>query len=125
MGALKMAAPPHTRSFQTMIDRPQEIATPMIVTVWAPARPITLPNRPARMAPSKGSRGMASSRFEFIVGLPFERAQVFDIDAAPLTEQDHQDRQANRGLGRRDGEHEEHEHLAVDIAHEARKCHEV
>src|SRR5580700_5504419 len=112
MGALKIAAPPHTRSFQTMIERTQETATAMIVTVWAPARPITLPKSPARMAPSNGSRGMASSRFGFIAGLSFERAQVFDIDAAPLTEQDHQDRQADRGLGRRDGEHEEHEHLA-------------
>ena len=41
--------------------------------------------------------------------------QVFDVDRADVAEQQHQDRESDRRLGRGDREDEEHENLARDI----------
>ena len=43
----------------TTSDNTVEMATPMMVTQWAPARPICLPNRPAIAEPISGARIMA------------------------------------------------------------------
>jgi len=34
-----------------------ETATPAMVTMWAPVRPTSLPNRPATIAPNNGASG--------------------------------------------------------------------
>src|SRR6185312_3715121 len=92
------------------------MATPMMVTVCAPARPMTRPPRPAITAATSGSRGMAMSTCGFIAASASQGIQVFDVDAAPLAEQHDQDGEPDRRFRRRHGEHEEYEHLAVDIA---------
>src|SRR5262245_14204062 len=42
------------------MDSAQLIATPPVMTLWAPTRPMRRPNRPARIAPSKGASTMIS-----------------------------------------------------------------
>src|SRR5579864_1735614 len=85
------------------------------------------PPRPATIAAMSGSRGIASSRLGFMGLAPsaLEGIQVFDVDAAPLAEQHHQDRQPDRRLGRRHGENEEHEYLTVDVVQVTREGDEV
>src|SRR4249919_551262 len=102
-----------------------------MVTLCAPARPILRPNRPARIAPSNGASTIASSTdFEIICSTPgiasaLQRVDVGDVDRAPVAEQGDQDRQADRGLGRGNGQDEEHEHLAGGVADLARERDEV
>src|SRR6187551_1950553 len=105
------------------MDRPQEIATPAMVMLCATQRGNTLQNRPEITAASSGSSGMASNRFGLRVSFTrsaLQGAQVFDIDAAALTEQHHQDGEADGGLRRGHGQHEEHEDLTVDVVEVAR-----
>src|SRR5688572_17781330 len=107
---------------------PQETATPAIVTVCASQRGITLQKMPETMAASSGSSGMASNRFGLSVSFTrsaLQGAQVFDVDAAPLAEQHHQDGEADGRFGRGHGQHEEHEDLPVDVVEVARERHEV
>src|SRR3954464_6518932 len=112
----------------TCSDSPQEIATPAMVSVCAIQRGSTLQKMPATIAATSGSSGMASSRFESRVSFTrsaLQGAQVFDIDAASLAEQHHQDGETDGGLGRRHGQHEEHEDLPVDVVEVTREGHEV
>src|SRR5579872_1917497 len=106
-------------------DRAQETATPAIVTVWAPARPITRPKSPAMRAPSKGSPAMAIRMSGFMRASAPQLVQIFDIDAAALAKQHHENRQPDSRLGRRHGQHEEHEHLSVDVPQVAREGDEI
>src|ERR1043165_6231491 len=100
---------------KTSIESTQDTATPAMVTPAAAARPMTRPNRPAMIAASSGSSGMASSRFGFrVTGSSLQRTDFGHVDALPVPEQHHQDGQTDGRLGRRHGQHEEHEHLAVD-----------
>ncbi len=55
---LKGSAPSRTMCLNTTSDSRKDIATPIMVTQWAPERPITLPNSPATMAPNRGARTM-------------------------------------------------------------------
>jgi hypothetical protein len=69
------------------------------------------------MAPSSGASAIVSSsgrQCPCARAQPFSRLRVEfgDVDRAPVAEQHHQDRQADRGLGRGHGQDEEHEHLA-------------
>src|SRR5579862_8523114 len=101
-----------------------EIATATIVTAAAPARPMTLPPRPASREASNGSSGIASSVVEvidiasYIPGsrLALQAIEFLDVDAAPLPEQHHEDRQSNCRLGRGHRQHEEYEDLAIELA---------
>ena len=43
---------------------------------------------------------------------------VFDLDTAAVAEVDDEDRETDRGLGRRNGKHQEREHLPDQIAEE-------
>src|SRR5215469_13487652 len=100
-----------------MIDSTQDAPTARQVTVWAPARPIQRSPTPAMIAAARGSSGMASSTLGFMSSpSAFQGVQVFDVDAAPLAEQHHQDREPDGRFGRRYREDEEHEYLAVDVA---------
>src|SRR6185295_12898301 len=103
----------------TMIDSTQEMATPAMVTPAATLRGIALQNTPAMKAATSGASGMASSRLGFSVcgtRSALQSAQVFDVDAATLAEQHHQDREADGRFSGRHGQHEEHEDLSVDVA---------
>src|SRR3990167_651036 len=102
MVALKRA--PASTSLSTSAESRNETSTPRMVTVWAPARPMALPKKPAMMAPASGARGTASSRFwESCAAMLFyrslasalERVELFDIDRGAVAEQHHQDRQAD------------------------------
>ena len=52
----------------------KEISTPRMVSMCAPRRPITLPNKPAAIEPTSGARGTASSELressDIVVSLP-------------------------------------------------------
>src|ERR1041384_7659318 len=96
-----------------------------MVTLCAPARPMALPKKPAMMAASSGSIGMASSKVGFMPASAFHRIQVFDVDAPAFAEQHDEDGEADGGLRRGHGQHEEHEHLPADVAEVARERHEV
>src|SRR3954471_8180701 len=99
------------------------MATPRMVSQCATQRGNTLQKIPETMAAASGSSGMASSRLGSRVSFTrsaLQGAQVFDIDAAPLAEQHHQDGETDGGLGRGHGQHEEHEDLAVDVVEVAR-----
>src|SRR3569833_1009970 len=97
-----------------------------MVTVCVSVCPMTRPKMPARKAAMSGSRGMSTSRVGFMVGASAPQGvQVFDVDTAPLAEQHHQDRKSDRGLRRRHGEHEEHEHLAVEVTQVTREGNEI
>src|SRR5690606_39072575 len=97
--------------------------------VWAPLRPTWRPNRPAMMLPNSGASTTAINRLLerviSICGSALQRIDFADIDGAAGTEQGHQDRQADRGLGRGHGHDEEHEQLPGGIAQLAREADEV
>src|SRR4029453_8585595 len=98
--------------FSTYIDSTAEMPTPAMVTVWAPTRPTTLPNRPAMMHAISGSSGMASSRFGFSMpASALQRVQVFDVDAPAFAEQHDEDGKTDRGLRGGHRQDKEHEHL--------------
>src|SRR5688572_21476424 len=106
------------------------MSTPRIVNVCDRRRPMTLPPKvvpkmPASTAPASGASGTASSVAAFRVVAMFLRAlgrsplqgvQFFDVDVRLVAEQEHQDRQADRGFRGGHREDEEHEHLAVHVA---------
>src|SRR3954453_4910222 len=97
-------------------DNAQEIATLRIVTVWAPTRPMTRPSSPASSEPISGSNGIRTSSVRFMLASASQRIHIFDIDAATLAEQHHENGQSDRRFGGGHGQHEKHEHLAVDVA---------
>jgi len=51
-----------------------------------------------------------------------QRIEIFDVDTAALSEQHHQYRKADRRLGRRNRQNEEHEYLAADVAKNREKA---
>src|SRR5262245_19289913 len=113
-------------AFATMIDSTQEAATPRMVSECTSLRGSTLQKMPEITAATSGSSGMASSRLgESVTRSALQGAQVFDVDAAALAEQHHEDGEADGGLGRGHGQHEEHEDLPVDVVEVAREGHEV
>src|SRR3989304_1861684 len=114
-------------SLKTTTDRIKETATPRIADQCAPARPILLPNNPASIEPSSGASTI-SIYIVFISPIPastFQCVQITDIDGAPVSEQHHQDRQANGGLGSGHGQNKEYKYLAGGIAKIVRERHKV
>src|SRR5258706_11930629 len=109
---------------QTVPASQQLAATLAMVSSAAPVRPISLPNRPAMNAATSGSNGMASSVCRFMLSAA-QLVQFFDVDAAPLAEQHHQDCQANGRFSGGYREDEEYEHLPVDLPEVARERHKV
>src|SRR3954451_22039668 len=86
---------------------------------------MALPKNPAMMAASSGNIGIASSNVGFMLASAFHRIQVFDVDAPAFAEQHDEDGEPDRRLRGSYGEHEEHEHLPVDVAEVARERHEI
>src|SRR3569832_3027519 len=96
-------------------DKAQEMATLRIVTVWAPTRPMTRPNNPARIAPISGAKGINTSSVRFMLASASQRIHIFNVDAATLAEQHHENGQPDRRFGGCHRQHEKHEHLAMDV----------
>src|SRR5690606_30724889 len=94
-----------------------------MVTVCAPARPTWRPNRPATMAPTRGAK--AARRYAVFMSSALQAVERLGIDRIEVAEQQDQDREADRRLGGRDREDEEHEDLAGRVAEEVREGDEV
>src|SRR5581483_4396657 len=97
-----------------------------MVTLCAARRLTQRPPRPATIAPRSGAKAMmtASSFSESRIS-SLERVEVLDVDGIEVAEKHHQDREADRRLGRRHREDEKYEHLAGGVAEEVREGDEV
>src|ERR671938_1090369 len=82
--------------------------------------PMTRPNRPATSAPISGRRTMA-----VYMPSPSHHVDVLDRDRAPIAVEDHENGEADGGLGGRDGEHEHGEDLADQVAQIGREGDQV
>src|SRR5579859_4637706 len=80
--------------------------------------------RPATSAAASGARTMMRKTLSRFMSA-LHSVQVFDVDAGAVTEQHHQDGEANGRLRRRHREDEEHEHLAGGIVEVVRESDEV
>src|ERR1041384_1699007 len=97
-------------AFATISEQRSATVTPRIVTVCATQRGITLQKMPAMIAATSGASGMASNRVGLSVSVTrsaLQCAQVFDVDGAALAEQHDEDRETDRRLRGRHGQHEE------------------
>src|SRR5581483_2397850 len=83
-----------------------EINSAPQVTICAPRSPIALPKKPAIAAASSGRNTMIAATASAL-----HHVDVFDLDRAAVAEIDDQDRQSDRRLGGRDGQHEHCEDL--------------
>src|SRR5712671_6152701 len=81
---------------------------PPQVTISAPRSPITRPKKPAMKAARSGRKTTATAK-----GSAPHHPDVLDLDRAAVAEIDDQDREADRRLGRRHGQHEHREDLAA------------
>src|SRR5258707_11841913 len=90
------------------------------VTISAPRSPITRPKKPAMKAASSGRKTTATAK----CSAP-HHPDVLDLDRAAVAEIDDQDREADRRLGRRHGQHEHREDLADEIVEDNREGDEV
>src|SRR5215510_8114171 len=94
----------------TWADARNDRNTPRMVTQCATLRGMTMQNRPAMAAATSGNIGIASRTFGFsdsFTRSALQGAHVFDVDAATLPEQHHEDGESDGGLGRGDRQHEE------------------
>src|SRR5579862_4137629 len=91
------------------------------VTSCAPRSPIQRPKKPAMMEPMRGRKTAAAYK----VPLAFHQVDVFDRDRAAIAEIDDEDCEADRRLGRRDGQDEHGEDLADEIMQEGGESDEV
>src|ERR1700730_17325774 len=71
------------------------------VTIWAPRSPIARPKKPAIMAASKGRKRTGTAN-----GSDVNVHENDDRNRAAVQEIDNEDGEADRGLGRRHGQHE-------------------
>src|SRR5690348_2306984 len=110
---------------KTKIDSAAAISRAAQVTICAGRSPITRQNRPAIAAASIGSRTMSLMARSMVAALALHRADVFDFDGAAIAEIHHQDREPNRRLGRRHGQHQHGEDLADHVALVDREGHQV
>src|SRR5512133_567765 len=109
-----------------MAEITNDTNTPSTHKVCDRRRPIRLPPKvvpkiPVRTAPASGASGTMSSVVVLRVWLmllcsALEGVEFVDQDVGLVAEQQHQDRQADRRLRRRDRQDKEHEDLAVHVA---------
>src|SRR5258708_10583369 len=83
------------------------------------------PASPAMTAAASGSNGIAISTAGLMRTSAFQGIEVFDVDAAALPEEHHEDREPDGRLGGSHREDEEHEHLAVQVVEITREGDEV
>ena len=101
--------------YNTQAERKKEAATPRIVTQWDPALPTWFLKSPAIAAAANGSRGI-NNNIVFSDISALQVVQFGHVDGLAVTEQNHEDRQANRRFGRSYGQDEKYEYLPVQIA---------
>src|SRR5215469_11503399 len=91
------------------------------VTICDPRSPIARPKNPAIAAASSGRKTTRAAS----TGSAFHHPDVLHPDRAAIAEIDDKDRQTDRRLGRRDGQHEHRENLADKIVERYRERDEV
>src|SRR5579859_2524539 len=87
--------PASTTSMNTSTESSAEMPTRIEVTSWAARSPIWRPNRPAMAEPSSGRKTIAAC-----MRLALHPVDVFDGDGPAVTEEHHDDGQADRGFSR-------------------------
>src|SRR5205807_4663407 len=92
------------------MPRIAERTIPPQVTISAPRSPITRPKKPAMKAASSGRKTTATAK----CSAP-HHVDVLDLDRAAVAEIDDEDREPDRRLGRRHGQHEHREDLAGQV----------
>src|ERR1043166_8969918 len=94
-----------------------------VVTSSDGRAPITRPNRPAMALPSSGRKTIAW----YMLGpcSALHQVHVFHRDRAAVAEVDDEDREPDRSLRGGNGEHDEREHLADQVAEMAGERHQV
>src|SRR4051812_29922540 len=97
-------------SLNATSDRARETNSRPVVTSSLARAPITRPNSPAMAEPMMGRKTIR----EYISTL--HHVDVLNRDGAAVAEIDHQDRQADGGLGGGHGEDEQREDLAHQVA---------
>src|SRR5450631_4442563 len=93
-------------------ERNAQTPSGIVVTSSELRAPICRPNRPATRKPSSGRKTIRS----YMLVSTLQRVDVFNRDRAAIAVVGHQDRQADRRLGRRHREDEQREHLAGQVA---------
>src|SRR5258708_33488851 len=86
------------------------------VTISAPRSPITRPKKPAMTAARSGRKTTRTAN-----GSALHHVDVGDLDRAAIAEIDDQDREADRRLGCRHGQHEHREDLADEVIEDGRE----
>src|SRR6185437_10658062 len=90
------------------------------VTICAPRSPRALPKKPAIAAASSGRKTITTATASAL-----HHIDVFDLDRPAVAEIDDEDRQPDRRLGRRHGQHEHREDLAGKVLQSHGKGDEV
>src|SRR6202030_3066829 len=90
------------------------------VTISAPRSPIARPKKPAMKAARSGRKTMRTAKCSAL-----HHVDVLDLDRAAVPEIDDQDREADRRLGRRHGQHEHREDLADEVVEDGREGDEI
>src|SRR5690625_2211998 len=115
------ALPPSATSKKTMIEKRADITRPVLVTTCAPRSPMARSKKPAMIAPISGRNTMATSSTVSTL----HHVDVFDGDGAPVAEEDHQNRQADRRLGGGHRQHEQGKDLPHKVVQVRREGHQV
>src|SRR5215469_1267579 len=90
------------------------------VTSCAPRSPIARPKKPAMTAAISGRNTTATAKASAL-----HHVDVFDPDRATVAEIDDEDREADRGFGRRHRQHEHREGLADEVVQKDREGDEI
>src|SRR4029079_7237428 len=97
-------------------------STRLVVIISLARAPISLPKKPAMIAPISGRKTMASY---LEARLAFQEIDFGDIDGAAVAEIDDDDGEAYCRFGGGDGQHDEGEDLADEIMVKRRKGDEI
>src|SRR5688572_7798216 len=114
-GTTVVSAPPATKSRKIGQLNAAETNSAPVVSDFATTLPSARLPRPAMMAASSGPNTMIRMGDNKLSLHPID---VVDRDRAAAAEIDDQDRQPDRCLARRHGQHEHREHLAGQVAEE-------
>src|SRR6478672_10797951 len=98
------------------------ISTRLVVMTSLARASTRRPKKPAKIAPISGSKTIA-----WYIGSrsAFQQVNFGDIDGAAITEVDDDDGEADGGLGRGDGEHDQRKDLPDQVIVERRKGDEI
>src|SRR5690606_6106139 len=97
---------------KTIHDSTAAAISSEVVTISAGLWPMARPKRPATSAPISGRKTIAW----IISALALHHVDVLNRDGAAVAEEDHENREPDGGLGGGDGQDQQREHLADEIA---------